>query len=200
MRINEIFGYQHQFKPFGRKGTDQEKSSTYYAGSVGDLTPEEREQLKFAREYGSENAFADALNPIHVMNTDPPELHDRFQQHDLALRNRYRKWKKMGLVEASMPVVHAKVFPAIKYGNEIKELVIDFTAKMTYAGNPASLESPAEDAGWDLEINEITFDPPTLGEVPEDLKTMAEEWFELNQDTAMEAVHDQGPEEDDRDY
>ena len=60
----------------------------------GDL----RADIGRAREYDSAEEYADALNPVHTMNTDPPHIHDRAQRERDRLINRWNYWKEMGYI------------------------------------------------------------------------------------------------------
>ena len=57
-----------------------------------------RADVDTARQYDTADEYADALNPIHVMNTDPPQLHDRYERERVRLKNRWEYWKEMGYI------------------------------------------------------------------------------------------------------
>lgn len=161
------------------------------------LSPEEEEQLVFAKHAKNELEFIDTMNPIHTINSDPPDLHRKRAEYDHILSQRYRKWKNMGLLEiagltegSGKRSYIASVFPPAVHWNGVDyEIVIEFTATV-YPGSAATREQPADEGEMEFEINNISRDHPTEKDLPQQVIDIAQEWFENNPDKAEEATHE----------
>lgn len=85
INITEAFGAPLAQPSFGRRGVPDEPM----ARQIIQPPSQWRAEVEQARQYGSAEEFAEAMNPFHPRNTDPENIHRSYQD---ARNQLLKKW------------------------------------------------------------------------------------------------------------
>jgi hypothetical protein len=87
----DLVEYGFQQPAFGQKGVMPGRGPE-------PTNPKVQGELEQARKYSTAEAYADEMNPITPMNTDPPKVRDMWERENDRLLAKWNHWKTMGLI------------------------------------------------------------------------------------------------------